>query len=140
MYLLDTNTLIYYFKGKGKVAVRLLQVAPRNVAVSTITVYELEVGLAKSNAPRVRRDQLEDFLAFVTVLPFERKEAAAAAGIRADLERRGVAIGPLDKPDCRHRQGPSGHTRDTQRERVFQDPRADNGRLVCVMARICDVD
>jgi tRNA(fMet)-specific endonuclease VapC len=50
MYLLDTNTLIYYFKGKGKVAVRLLQVAPREVAVSTITVYELEVGLAKTNA------------------------------------------------------------------------------------------
>ena len=96
MYLLDTNTLIYYFKGKGKVAVRLLQVAPREVAVSTITVYELEVGLAKTSAPRVRRAQLEDFLAFVTVLPFERKEATAAAGIRADLERRGLPIGPLD--------------------------------------------
>lgn len=53
MYLLDTNTLIYYFKGKGKVAVRLLQVAPREVAVSTITVYELEVGLAKTSAPTV---------------------------------------------------------------------------------------
>lgn len=40
MYLLDTNTLIYYFKGKGKVAMCLLQVAPREVAVSAVTVYE----------------------------------------------------------------------------------------------------
>ncbi len=95
-YLLDTNTLIYYFKGKGKVAMHLLQVAPRKVAVSIITVYELEVGLAKTAAPRVRRTQLEDFLGFVTVLPFERKEAVSAAGIRADLERRGLPIGPLD--------------------------------------------
>ncbi|MGH8568755.1 MAG: PIN domain-containing protein, partial [Gammaproteobacteria bacterium] len=77
-------------------AVRLLQVAPREVAVSTITVYELEVGLAKTNAPHARRVQLEDFLAFVTVLPFERQEAIAAAGIRADLERRGLPIGALD--------------------------------------------
>ncbi len=43
MYLLDSNTLIYYFKGKGQVAVRLLQVAPRKVAVSTITIYEREL-------------------------------------------------------------------------------------------------
>jgi tRNA(fMet)-specific endonuclease VapC len=75
---------------------RFLQVAPREVAVSAVTVYELEVGLAKTSAPRVRRAQLEDFLAFVTVLPFERREATAAAGIRADLERRGLPIGPLD--------------------------------------------
>ena len=122
MYLLDTNTLIYYFKGKGKVAVRLLQVAPREVAVSTITVYELEVGLAKTNAPRVRRAQLEDFLAFVTVLPFEVKEVAAAAGIRADLERRGLPIGPLDNLIAGTAKAQSGHTRDTQRKRVFQDP------------------
>ncbi|MGH8525559.1 MAG: PIN domain-containing protein [Gammaproteobacteria bacterium] len=75
---------------------RLLQVAPREVAVSAVTVYELEVGLAKTSAPRVRRAQVEDFLAFVTVLPFERREATAAAGIRAELERRGLPIGPLD--------------------------------------------
>ncbi|MGH8610257.1 MAG: PIN domain-containing protein [Gammaproteobacteria bacterium] len=96
MYLLDTNRLIYYFKGKGSMAMRLLQVAPREVAVSTVTVYELEVGLANTSAPRVRRAQLENFLAFVTVLPFERREATAAAGIRAELERRGLPIGPLD--------------------------------------------
>jgi len=96
MYVLDTNTLIYYFKGKGKVAARLMQVPPRQVAISSITVYELEVGFAKINAPRMRRSQFEGFLSFVTVLPFERKEATAAAGIRADLERRGLPIGPLD--------------------------------------------
>ncbi|MGQ0591384.1 MAG: hypothetical protein ACT4QB_01710 [Gammaproteobacteria bacterium] len=29
---------------------------------------------------------------------------------------------------------------DTQRERVFQDPWADDGPLVCVIARISEVD
>jgi len=38
MYLLDTNILIYYLKGKGQMAARLLQVPPREVAISSITV------------------------------------------------------------------------------------------------------
>ena len=50
MYLLDTNTLIYYFKGKGQVAAWLLQVPLREVATSSITVYKLEVGFARSSA------------------------------------------------------------------------------------------
>ncbi len=33
MYLLDTNTPIYYFKGNGKVAVHLVQVIPGEVAI-----------------------------------------------------------------------------------------------------------
>jgi Predicted nucleic acid-binding protein, contains PIN domain len=94
MYLLDTNTLIYYFQGKGQVAARLLQVPPREVALSSITVYELEVGLAKSSTAKQRRAQLRDFLAFVSVLPFGREEASAAAAIRTSLERRGLPIGP----------------------------------------------
>ncbi len=96
MYLFDTNTLIYYFKGKGQVAARLLLVPPREVAVSSITVYELEVGLAKSSAAKQRYTQVRDFLAFVSVLPFGGREASAAAAIRTTLERRGLPIGPLD--------------------------------------------
>ena len=49
MYLLDTNTLIYFFKGFGNVAEMLFSKPPKDIAVSTITLYELEVGIAKSN-------------------------------------------------------------------------------------------
>src|SRR5271166_719593 len=62
MYLLDTNTLIYFFKGMGRVAERLLSTAPAETAVSAISVYELEVGIAKSDSPGKRRKQLEAFL------------------------------------------------------------------------------
>jgi tRNA(fMet)-specific endonuclease VapC len=96
MYLLDTNILIYYLQGKGQVAARLLQVPPREVAISSITVYELEVGLARLGAAMQRRAQLRDLLAFVAVLPFGPKEASAAAALRTNLEQRGLPIGPLD--------------------------------------------
>jgi tRNA(fMet)-specific endonuclease VapC len=96
MHLLDTNTLIYYFKGIGRVAERLLATPPTEVAVSTITLYELEVGLEKRRASRSRRNLLAEFERVVHVLPFGRREAQEAARIRAALEKRGMPIGPLD--------------------------------------------
>ncbi len=54
MYVLDTNTLIYYFKGQGQVAQNLAAVSPQEIVISTIVLFELQVGIAKSNAPAKR--------------------------------------------------------------------------------------
>lgn len=54
MYVLDTNTLIYYFKGQGQVAQNLANVSPQEIVVSTIVLFELQVGIAKSNSPAKR--------------------------------------------------------------------------------------
>ena len=96
MYVLDTNTLIYHFKGMGNVADRLLQTAPRDIAIPAVVLYELEVGLAKSNDTKKRRKQLDDFIALITVLPMGVEEAKAAANIRATLEVKGTPIGAMD--------------------------------------------
>ena len=96
MFLLDTDTLIYFFKGQGRVAERLLATPPGEVAISAVSLYEIEVGIAKSAQPTQRRRQLDTFLGVVSVLPFDRPVARAAATARAELERRGRPIGPLD--------------------------------------------
>lgn len=96
MYLLDTNTVAYFFKGQGQVARRLLAVPPSEIAVSAIVAYELMVGVAKSPEAHRRRAQLDRFLSVVTLLPLGAREAQAAAGVRADLEARGLPIGPYD--------------------------------------------
>lgn len=96
MYVLDTNTLIYFFRGQGKVAERLLATPPAEVAIPAISVYELEVGIAKSTQPAKRRRQFDELLETITVLPFDRAAAAAAAGVRSALEKAGRPIGPLD--------------------------------------------
>jgi len=96
MYVLDTNTLIYFFRGQGKVAERLLATPPSEVAIPAVGVYELEVGIAKSTQPAKRRRQFDEMLDSVIVLPFDRPAAVAAADVRAALEKVGQPIGPLD--------------------------------------------
>ena len=39
---------------------------------------------------------MEELLAAIRVIPFNRDEAAAAARIRAKLERAGTPLGPMD--------------------------------------------
>jgi tRNA(fMet)-specific endonuclease VapC len=96
MYVLDTNTLIYYFKGQGQVAQNMAAVTPQKIAVSTIVLFELQVGIAKSTAPAKRTQQLQQLLNRVNLVPFDRNAALAAATIRAQLEEQGIPIGPID--------------------------------------------
>ena len=96
MIALDTNAVIHYFKGKGKVAERLHDTPPAEVAVPSVVAYELEVGIFRSDNPAKRRQQLYTLLAHVTVLPLGNAEAKMAAKVRAGLEAEGIGIGPLD--------------------------------------------
>lgn len=96
MFVLDINTLIYYFKGMGRVAERLLAHSPQEIGIPAVVVYELEVGMAKATQPEKRRRQLGEMLAVVAVLPFGTAEARQAAQIRAALEGAGTPIGPYD--------------------------------------------
>ena len=96
MYVLDTNTLIYYFKGQAQVAQNLANVSPQEIAISTIVLFELQVGIAKSTSPAKLTQQLQQLLSRVNLVPFDRDSAVAAATIRAQLEQQGTPIGPLD--------------------------------------------
>ncbi|WP_018873991.1 type II toxin-antitoxin system VapC family toxin [Thioalkalivibrio sp. ALJ16] len=95
-YALDTNTLIYFFKGQGNVASNLLATAPADIQIPAIVVFELQTGIAKSSEPDKRQQQLTELLDVVTVLPFDRTTADHAARIRAYLEQQGTPIGPMD--------------------------------------------
>jgi tRNA(fMet)-specific endonuclease VapC len=96
MYVLDTNTLIYFFKGQGNVAETFLQISPKDVGIPSIVVYELNVGIAKSTRPEKRTEQLTELLQLVNVLPFGLQEARSASTIRVALEDQGQPIGPYD--------------------------------------------
>jgi len=95
-YVLDTNTLIYFFKGMGNVSNHLLKKPPNEIAIPSIVLFELEVGIGKSGNPQKRKQQLKEFLSMVNVLPFGYGEAVAASGIRVKLEKKGTPIGPYD--------------------------------------------
>ena len=82
-YLLDTNTLIYYFKGMGNVAGRLLTTPPGEIALSAIVLFELEVGIAKSTAPRKRKAHVWGTIVEMVRARASRAKLIAASGARA---------------------------------------------------------
>ncbi len=88
--------MIYYFKEQGNVAQNLEAVPPEEIVISTILLFELQVGLAKSTSPTKRSQQLQQLLSRVRLVPFDREAALAAGTIRAQLEQQGTPIGPMD--------------------------------------------
>ena len=96
MYILDTNTLIYFFKGMGNVGEKIFQTSPKDIAIPTIVLFELRVGILKSSRPKKRIKQLQEMTSLVNVIPLGGQEANHAAVIRASLEQKGNVIGPYD--------------------------------------------
>jgi tRNA(fMet)-specific endonuclease VapC len=95
-FVLDTNTVIDYFRGRGKVAERLLSVAPREIGLPAIAAYEVWVGVLGSQNAKRREEQYEQFLAVIEVVPSDSAVGRRAAELRLLLERRGAPIGPMD--------------------------------------------
>jgi tRNA(fMet)-specific endonuclease VapC len=96
VYLLDTNTVIYFFKGLGDVAKNMFERSPQEIFISSIVIYELEVGIAKSSDSKKREEQLLKLLSHVQIIDFSVNEAKASAKIRAKLEKNGIPIGSID--------------------------------------------
>ena len=96
MFVLDTNTVIYWFKGQGRVASNVSAQSQGELALPTVVVYELQLGAEQSVNPNRRLQQLRKLSSLVRTLAFDTMEAEHAASIRADLERRGCPIGPID--------------------------------------------
>lgn len=96
-YLLDTNICIYLMKRRPEsVLRRFREVDPAEIALSIVTIAELEYGAAKSQNPQRNREQFNNFRRPFRVLGLDEADVQAFGAIRADLERRGMPIGAYD--------------------------------------------
>jgi tRNA(fMet)-specific endonuclease VapC len=96
-YLLDTNICIEVIrKPSDSLLGKFIAMNLDQMAVSAITVAELQFGVANSNQIERNTIALMKFLTPMAVLPFDDKAADAYGKIRADLQSRGMSIGPLD--------------------------------------------
>ena len=96
-YMLDTNICIYAIKHKPeKVFQKLQTVDPQDVCVSSVTYAELVHGVEKSATVEKNRLALSMLLANIEILDFDVDAADCYGKIRADLEKKGTPIGPLD--------------------------------------------
>jgi tRNA(fMet)-specific endonuclease VapC len=95
-YLLDTDTLIYVFKRAGNCLARLSPQIDSDIAISTISLFELEYGMGKSDN-RVKMDSyVLSLCRRYAVLDFDRAASVQAGALRALLHTRGTPIGPYD--------------------------------------------
>ena len=96
-YMLDTNICIYIIKHKPEtVTLRFMEHEPGEICISSITYAELMHGAEKSSIPERNRLAVSLFLSPITVLDYDAAAAEEYGRVRADLERKGTPIGPLD--------------------------------------------
>ena len=96
-FLLDTNICIYLIKNRPPgVLEKFKQHPPSEVAISTITLFELEYRAEKSNRRQQAQKALKKFLSPLDIVDLDQVAAKEAAVIRAQLEKKGTPIGPYD--------------------------------------------
>ena len=96
-YLLDTNICIYLIRKRpSEVLEQFRQHSPQDVAISSITLFELQYGVEKSQYRQRSEDALAKFILPLNIINLDRSSAIEAATIRAQLEKKGMPIGPYD--------------------------------------------
>lgn len=99
-HLLDTNVCIELIRGRSSSVRRRFSdelSAHARIAVSSISVFELWYGVAKSLRSTENAARLEAFLAGpLECVDFGEEDGMAAGRIRARLERAGSPIGAYD--------------------------------------------
>ncbi len=98
-YFLDTNAVIAVIKNQPGFRRRLRRVAGRgnSVAVSSVVLFELWYGIARSQRPVENAELLRIFLSgAINLIPFSEEDAKLAGELRNKLEVAGKPIGPYD--------------------------------------------
>jgi tRNA(fMet)-specific endonuclease VapC len=97
--ILDSSVLIADERGKFNMPGFLNQFPGLQPLITAITASELLHGVERALDParKARRARhVEQILATVFILPFELAQARCHAWLWADLEKRGLSIGPHD--------------------------------------------
>jgi len=102
-FMLDTNTCIELIRKRDeRVLRRMKRRNPAEICVSSVTLSELEYGVAKSANPQKNRLALAEFMTPLAVVPYDDAVAPVYGCVRSDLERAGTPIGPLDTMIAAH--------------------------------------
>ena len=99
-YLLDTNACIALMNGAPAAVRSQFEKAIRGgfqIYMSSVVVFELWYGIAKSGRIETNTQRLEMLLSSsVIALPFDNEDARASGSIRATLQAAGRPIGAYD--------------------------------------------
>jgi tRNA(fMet)-specific endonuclease VapC len=99
-YLLDTNAVVALLRNKParvRERYRETQASGGYLAVSSVVLFELWYGVAKSSQVLENTERLRVFLSGdLDLLDFDDEDAQASGQVRAALEKTGTPIGAYD--------------------------------------------
>ena len=95
-YMLDTNTVCNLVRQQVMVVSHIVSLPMAAISISAITAGEMLFGLAKHPVSTRLHIAIQEFLQRVQVFPWELAAAEHYAVLRADLQRRGAALAPID--------------------------------------------
>jgi len=92
---MDTNTVSYVLKGR-EIAVRNMVATRLTLCISAVTEGEIRYGFAKRPPSKKLANTISELLARIDVLPWTSEAAQRYGLLRAELERKGKTLAPLD--------------------------------------------
>ena len=102
-YLLDTNIISHIMQGRDNDLLnRLTKVAVGQVAMSSVTLAELEYGLHLRGQPTRLRNALTQVLLRIDVLPWDEGAAVRFGELCNSLESQGVNLSDFDMMIAAH--------------------------------------
>ena len=102
-YLLDTNIISHIMQGRDNDLLnRLTKVAVGQVAMSSVTLAELEYGLHRRGQPTRLRNALTQVLLRIDVLPWDEQAAVRYGELCKSLESQGINLRDFDMMIAAH--------------------------------------
>lgn len=96
LYLVDTDWIIDYLKGKEEKVNKLNKLARKGLAISVISLAEIYEGVYFSKTPSLHLKVLKDFLSGLTVLGIDEKVCQIFGKERGKLRKRGKILDNFD--------------------------------------------
>ena len=79
-YVLDTDAVVDVLRARHRVAARLAEVSPEEVAISSMTLAELLYGALCARDPAASELAVRRFIEVIRILAFGRAAASRAQG------------------------------------------------------------
>jgi tRNA(fMet)-specific endonuclease VapC len=102
VFMLDTNTIGYLMRRHARLAARVGSTPARQICASVVSEGEVRFGLARRGAGFKKTAMIEAFFETIAILPWTRATAAVYGRLRADLQRLGRPLAPLDTMIAAH--------------------------------------
>jgi len=96
VYLVETDWAVHYLRGRETVIDKLHEIREDGMGLSVISLAELYTGIYYSTDPIKAKEDLDNFLSFVTVLGINDGICRLFGEDNARLRREGLTIDDFD--------------------------------------------